>query len=291
MTPGLILAAALAYGTPAVPQVVEPAASDVVVTANRNREQEIHDFVTALTQTPASRRQISRFEDAVCPAVLGLPPSQRDAVDARIRRVVGAVGLHPDRARCTPNLLVFVVQDKRAFIQNLQRRYAYYFTDISNRDVRAMAEGPEPAAAWQIREMRNADGRILQASEGVYVNRTTRAASRMEQGARPYIFAAAVVVERGALTGLTTTQLADYAVMRTLAHADPAQLPASVSATILKVLNAPMGSETPITMTSWDLTFLKSLYAAPKNLTAPADRAMIGRQFERMLDGAGKGAN
>jgi hypothetical protein len=39
-----------------------------------------------------------------------------------------------------------------------------------------------------------------------------------------------------------------------------------------------MDSELPIIMTSWDLAFLRSFYAAPPNLTAPAQRSQVRRR-------------
>ena len=58
--------------------------------------------------------------------------------------------------------------------------------------------------------------------------------------------------------------------------------------TILKVLEAPMGSEVPLTMTAWDLSFLKGLYAATNNLYAASQRSEIRRQIEGDLTGKRK---
>ena len=117
------------------------------------------------------------------------------------------------------------------------------------------------------------------------VNRTTRPQTRLNAAARPIFTAAAVVVERDALTGLSTTQLADYALMRALARADPHRLTASSPATILRVLEAPMGSELPVTLTRWDLGFLRGLYASRDNLYATAQRGEIRRGVAAELDG------
>ena len=57
------------------------------------------------------------------------------------------------------------------------------------------------------------------------------------------------------------TQVADYAAMRIFARTDPAKLKGSAP-TILDILEAPMGSAVPVTLTDWDLGFLRSLYAS-----------------------------
>ena len=89
--------------------------------------------------------------------------------------------------------------------------------------------------------------------------------------ARPQFGAAVVVVEGSALAGLTLTQLGDYAAMRAYSGADPARLPSSAP-TILRVVDAPLGSEVPVTMTNWDFSFLRGLYAGDWNLFKAAQQ-------------------
>ena len=104
------------------------------------------------------------------------------------------------------------------------------------------------------------------------------------QPTRPVFFAAAVVVERRALEGLTTIQLADYALMRALARIDPTRVPPSSPRTILSVLEAPMGTEIPITITRWDLGFLRGLYASTPNLRTTQQRGEIQGRVAAELD-------
>jgi hypothetical protein len=275
--PAALLAAAFASAGPALAQDAPQtgAESNIVVTGAPDREEEIRDFVGALTRTP--RSQLSRFDGQICPAVFGLSGPLREGVLNRMRRVTRAVGLRVAPARCTPNLLLMVTRDKRALIETLARRYpAFFGEDRASRPSRILSE-PGPAAAWHAEAQVNADGRALDMEGGFYVNRTTRQATRAQAAARPTFVAAAVVVEREALIGLSTTQLADYALMRALARTDPHALPASSPPTILKVLEAPAESEVPTTLTRWDLGFLRGLYASQANLHAGAQRGEIRR--------------
>jgi hypothetical protein len=118
---------------------------------------------------------------------------------------------------------------------------------------------------------------------GFSVNRTTRRASRIVAPVRAVLLAAAVVVERDALDGLSTTQLADYALMRALGRVDPHRLTGASPSTILRVLEAPMGSELPGSLTRWDLGFLRGLYGSQANLYAPAHRGEISRRVAAEL--------
>lgn len=285
----VLLQAPLAAQTP---QSVEPPPTEqeVVVTGARDSAKDVQAFVEALTAVPGgSRAQLSRFETrAVCPTVLGVSATQRAAIVARMRRVAAAAGAPLAGARCLPNIVLAVVPEKRAFIELLARRDPDFLGALSAREVRRLAESPGPAAAWQIAgPLLNADGVEIPnpgpAADNVAVNRTGRAASRISAAARPQVAAAMVVVESAALNGFTITQIADYWAIRALGHADPAALAGSSAPTILTMLDVAPGSATPVTLTNWDLQFLKALYAAPSNIYAPAQRSQIRRDIERNL--------
>ena len=284
----LLLTAPLAAQQPAPSPPASAAGQDVVVTAARDPEREVQAFVEALT--PASggaRAQLSRFETRrVCPTVIGVAPAQRDAIVARMRRVAAAAGAPVAGARCHPNVVLAVAADKRAFIELLAHKYPEMLGELSSREAQQLAQSPGPAAAWQLAgPLLNADGvEIPDPKTGeVAANQTVAAGSRITAASRPHVAAAMVVVERAALVGLTITQLADYATVRALSRADPAALGGSAAPTILTVLEAAPGSETPVTLTSWDMDFLKALYVVPENIYAASQRSAIRRGMAHSL--------
>ena len=277
---------ASAGAAPASAQDKPKADPEIVVTGTRDAEGQIRDFVRALTR-PSSDGQFARFEAAICPAAVGVSDSQKQAIAARIRRVAKAAGIAVGKQDCTPNVLLVVTNEKTGFIESLWKAHSEYFRGMSAGEVRRLARAPGPAAVWHVDgPLLDADGaEIPQGRDGPYINRTTRVGSRLTTGARPQFAAAAVVVEAKALEGLTTTQLADYAAMRAFARTDPSRLPGTAP-TILNVLEAPMGSEVPIPLTSWDVAFLRSLYEAPATLSAAARRSEIRRGMEEQLEEA-----
>lgn len=283
-----LIGAALLAAIPASAQD-KPGADDnsaIVVTGSRDLDAQVRDFVGALTPGPGTR-QISRFERAVCPLAVGVSPGHKEAVAVRVRRIAKAAGVSVGSASCTPNVLVVVTSDKKLFIEELRKKYPYYFGGLTRDEIRRIAEEPGPAAAWQVKTMVTQDGVTMSADpDGVLINQTTARPSRITAPARPAFVAAAVVVESKALEGLTTTQLADYAAMRVLARTDPSRLADSSASTILKIFDAPMGSAVPITLTEWDLGFLRGLYSSPQNLRAAAQRSAIGRQLGKELEQA-----
>jgi len=262
-----------------------PPLSEIVVTANPHREEQVRNFVKALT--PARGGSIPRFIDAVCPGATGLGPAQKEAVIARFRTVATAAGIRVGKAGCVPNMFIIVTADKNAFIELLAKKRPGSFGAMSGREIARLARTPGPAAAWQLEGPVNASGVPLRFDEatGAYVNSTTEAASSITVSAGRGFDAAALIVEVKALDGIRPVQLADYAAMRLLAKLDPARLPQRGPTTILTVLTTPMGSPIPITMSKWDLGFLRGLYAATSNLSPASQRSQIAGQVLRDLGG------
>lgn len=275
-----ICAAACAAAMPALAQ--DTPGNDVTVTGTLDREQEVRDFVRALTPGPANG-QLARFEDAICPGVFGLSGAPKEAVVARMRRVSEAAGLRLGGADCRPNVLLMVTRDKRALIQALVRSHPHFFDEEAN-SPRRILEEPGTAAAWHATAELNADGRALPVQGGFRVNQTTRNPGRIAEATRPAFFAAAVVVEQRALAGLSINQLADYALMRALARTDPHRLPQGSQRSILSVLDASPDAEVPTTLTRWDMGFLRGLYASQANLRTSQQRGQIQRQVGSDLD-------
>jgi hypothetical protein len=281
-----LLGAALAFANGLAAQEPPSAGeSPEIVVTGQDMEQQIRDFVGALTQAPV-RGQLSRFEESVCPAALGLSVTQKAAIVRRMRVVAKGVGLRVGKESCRANVVVIATDDKRAFIETLERRYPYFFGALPEREIRRLEREAGPAVAWQLQGFVNADGVAMPAdpTTGTYVNRTMHQPSRIVAAARPLFMGAVVVVEKKALIGLTPIQLADYAAMRAFARTDPTRLPDPPPPTILTILDAPMGSSVPVTLTEWDLGFLRGLYGSDPNLYAESQRSAIKRRLGKELE-------
>ncbi len=282
------MSAALLLSAPAAAQEEQPsAASEIVVTGARERERQVRDFVSALT--PAHRDEtIPRFIDEVCPHVSGLVPAQNEAVADRLRSVAEAAGLPVAGRRCAANLFVVVTRDKGEFIRTLASRRPESFAMMTALQIRRLARSPGPAAAWQLEGLVDNHGTplVFDLELNAFRNDTFEAASRIRTPARTAFDAAVLVVESEALDGLTPLQLGDYAAMRLLAKVDPARLPANAPQTILNVLTTPMGSPVPITMTNWDLAFLRSLYSVAPDVYVSGQRSDMARRMIREVDRA-----
>lgn len=278
----------MAFGSPAAAQQTGSTDAEtgrIVVEGKRDRERQIKQFIDALTPAPFGG-QLSRFEWSACPVAMGLSEPRNVAVAARMRRVAEAAGIPTGKVDCRPNVFVIVTDDKQVFIERLRREFPVYFTDVGSRDVRRLAHSPGPVAAWHVKGRLNADGLEVprDAVTGYYVSEVTDIPSRITASTRPHFLASIVVAELDALAGLTTTQFADYAAMRAFAQTDPSRLTNVAAPTILTLLDAPMDSPIPITLTQWDLVFLRALYASGENRYAHQQRGEMRRRIGKDLE-------
>jgi hypothetical protein len=278
-----IAALTLAPGDQAQP----PPADPIVVEGARPGKHPVRDFVKALTGVPFYG-QIGRFHWPVCPVVMGLADAQNARIAGRMRAVAAAAKISLAPEPCTPNAFVIVAPDKQAAITELYRRFPAYFTDKSERQVRALADAPGPAVAWQVTSLLSADHQQLQKAAGTdyYVVRSVNTPSRIKAASIPIFVASVVVIDVRAAAGLTLTQVADYAAMRTLAAVDPGRAKVGVP-TILDILAQPDDRPLPVTLTDWDLAFLKALYATDNAYLAAYQRGDIERMLKKELEKSG----
>lgn len=263
---------------------------DVVIVGSTEREtkREVREFVRALASIPGSIDPIARFDCApLCPAAVGLSNAQNAAVTARMRRVARSANIPLAAPGCRATALLIVAPDKRELITALRREHPAYFL-TGNVMVGDPGKQPGPASAWHLRGRLDRNGNPVSSERGAIVS-LPAASSRFSPAFRPIFFAAVVVVEAEAAIGLTTTQLGDYAAMRAFSAADPAKLKKSQTPTILTVLDAGPSAQVPVTLTHWDLAYLRALYSTPERLDSPRQRTTMANRMAKQLADAKDG--
>lgn len=279
-----LIAAALLIAAPAVAQQPPRQDDDEVVVRGTPLDSEaVGNFVRALTGPSGGTDPIGRPHDApICPGVVGLREDRNTAIADRIRRVAAAAGMTTAGAPCRPNVLVILTRNKEEMIRALRQRYSALFSDGSAR-VRRIREEPGPAAAWHVERRFDRSGMPVgyDVVSGTFVVTSPIEPSRISAAMRTVFVASVVVIELDALIGLTLTQIADYAAMRAFTQVNPAQLKAADVPTILSAIEAPEGAPVPITLTQWDMSYLRALMATPAYHYSPRQRSRIR---SRMMD-------
>jgi len=265
---------------------------DIIVKGERIRYEQISGFIKALTNVP-SGGQIGRFHSEVCPAAVGHPKLQAAAISERMRQVAGAAEIRAARAGCTPNVFLIAVPDKGEAILQMSKKYPAYFGNMSAHQVKQLSADPHPAVAWQVENRLGADGEELEQPAGTdyYVVKGTGSGSRIRSGSVPNFIASIVVVDLKAIGGLTVTQVADYASMRAFAETDPARAAKAGAPTILTILDAADEQQIPLTLTAWDLGYLKSLYTTSNDYYANFHRGEMAHVLKQELAKSGQSGN
>lgn len=282
------LAALLLSGIASAQAVPGGDDQDIVVVGH-NQTSRINRFVQQLTPAPIGS-QLATFIDPVCPTVLGLSKADDERVEQRIRRVAAAIGAPVAKPQCTTNLYVLVGGDKAETIAGLRKQFPGLVGGVAGSLMRRLAKAPGPVAAWQVVDQIGSDGMQTSSVQteagsapvrGVF---TVGSPSRLVRMTRPFVLGSVLVVEAKALEGVTTRQLADYAVMRTLAPTDTTRTAALPVDSIIKLFDGAAAPDAaPPSVTWWDFAFLKSLYASSNDVVASQQRGQIGRKMAKEL--------
>lgn len=281
----MILLAVVAVAAPGLAQDKE----DPIVVEGR-----MADPLATLRQVRGIARDVdgnmSRFENPVCPGIVGMPANLAAAVLKRMRSGVSEVGAELASENCVPNLTVIITDDGRALVEGLLAKSPQLFGHQSNSEMAALRSSQGPAWVWQTTQAKRADGMPVPSLEqvspgGAQAKRRAYAVpnakmSRLTSTVRQDTGLAFVVLSRGAIEGKTLTQIADFGLLRglagTAAGAEDATGAQSIAALFTPA--APEG------LTTFDRAYLTSLYSGTNGLTYDQKTRQIAQDVAKALD-------
>ena len=222
----------------------------------------------------ADEEPLARFEDPLCPGVLGLRQAAAEQMVGRLRANAEMLGLRmAENGDCQANFIIGFVEDGQAFLSRLQGESSYIFAEMSRDERIALMSDAGPARALLRVRARTRDGMPIARRENLAELPTTTmwmAHSKIYSATRNDILSAIVLFDRDAVRGLDLAQLADYATFRALAHRLP-DPEAAGEASILSLFDS--GETRPGGLTEFDRAYLAELYTGLANLPAPAKLA------------------
>lgn len=252
----------LAQAQPAPPEKGGTEGDAIIVTgkAAPPTRKEVYDQALELSRASGKYDEnLARFQVPVCPGVVGFKSRAADVILDRVRANATRVGVKLAKGKCSPNLVVAIVDDGRTLFSSLERTRPQIFSLISASERAEMLSDAAPVHVWNnivtLRDdgmpiERSADGKEMLPSVWGYANRWFVKFHRD-------IVAALVAFNRDDILGMSYTQLADYATMRGLTHTRAADGD-EVMPTIL-ALFAKDDRAIP-ELTSFDIGYLRSLY-------------------------------
>ncbi len=292
--------AVLAAATPALAQTVSPAPApkgndEIIVQGQRKA---ISDVLRE--RFSQSKSQLARFEDKVCPTVIGMPRDWTAKLNQMIRDNIIAVGGKVDKPGCNFNATVIFSDQPSEFIKAFAKKEPDYFA-MSPRELDQFAAVPRPVASWHVTDIRDRDGQELGSSNkmsdrkrklfntyaGMSVAIDARvdrqsAATRLYTNSREDMLVAFVVIDRQKTPGKTLRQLADLSTMHLLLDIKQ-DSGAKDPTSILSLLEPrPTGASPPMSMSNFDRGIIKGFYTLKENnRTAAQQYSQIAAAIER----------
>ncbi len=287
----------------ASPAEAQPVNDDIIVTAPE-LEAAARTFAREVSTPPAREDQLSRFEERICPGVVGLDERQGQFLVDRIAQRALQLDLQVGRPGCKANVLVLVSRDAgavaRAIVDEQQYLMANYGIreNLSTRGSEALVdfvESPRPVRWWHVSQTQTADGDVLGHTNPF--GRTTNITQeiRSAEVARPSMLGfgrlgrstlqairnVVVIVDVQRVGAVRLDALSDYIAMVTLAQTEPGADTSGYN-TILNLFAATPTGESG--MTDWDLAYLQGLYTGRGNqLDAEWQARTIARRMRDEL--------
>ncbi len=264
-----------------------PGEDDIVVTGQAEAlptDSEVIHQAREITQgTDLRGTALARFEDRLCPGVIGMKPEFASLIVDRIRAQAQALDLWltADDGTCKPNFIVAFVDDGKATLADLEKRQPGAFAPLATNERRELlsrgrpgARGPPPrrerATGWPWSAQRN----NLTAAP---VAQMWSAHSKIFLRTREDITSVVVLFDKADAKGKTLLQLADYATMRGLARTRPVEGDGQAMDTILALFDP--GAAPPAEMTAFDRAYLAALYDGIPNLPGITRVMGVNRQL------------
>lgn len=256
--------------------VVTGANQQVEVTAVQRQVRDIVVRTGNLFEEP-----LARFEDRLCPGVVGLADNFAATINARIRTLAADLDVRVLDDDCDPNFVVVFTEDGEAMMRRLMADNPRSFQYLNSGQQADILE-PGPVHVWTSVEPRTLTGMpIAQVRSLVDPPQMSawQAHTRIYTRTRNDITSVMIAFDTDAVRGLTLRQLADYAVMRGLAQTRAPDDPAMDTILTLFAAETP-----PLGLTEFDMAYLRSLYDGIPNL--PGFRRVGGttRQLRLMAE-------
>lgn len=249
------------------------------------QSEKVREMVRALA--PGSVRDtVPRFHNELCPFVVGLGDETGTMVEDRMRAVADAVGLGAEESECSANLLLVVADDRTALFKHWRSKYPDIFFGKEPADIRRLRDTEGPVVSWQVIQPadRNLDPLPRDIVTGITYNESSEDPLRLRAATRPDVRAAVVVVDKAAVDGVSTYQLADHVLMSALSPMRRKAVSQIEAPTILHLFREIDSEEGAVqSVTAWDFAFLRAMHSTKNTAYAASFRSEVQAKMEDEL--------
>jgi hypothetical protein len=256
-----ILAMPLAAQTPS--PAPEP---DIVVQGKQ--EEAMRAFVGAMTD-PDRSRQLTRWDDEICPEVVGIDPAQAALMEARIGEVAASLHLKAYTKGCMTSMLVIVDNDVARVVAALMKSSSITLRTDGRGRLNRFATSKRPVRWLSVTNPCGFEGCSLPNS-------------RLSSTKRPAFQAMIIVIDGRQIGTFSLAELSDYVAF--VALGNPSFGKNWPSTSILSMFDRPHTKDAQFALTGDDLAFLQGLYRSRTDDLGQGQRAAIVRRMTEKED-------
>ena len=282
--------AAQAQPAPQPPQV---ASEPETVYSDAQREKDdatARRFVQSLLRPSHSLEgQFTRWKKPVCPHVIGMTKAAAYVVERRIREVAEEAGVPLNRADpCLPNIEIFVSPEPQATLDAIKKTD---FMLLASTPYASTMIQHYPVQAYYYGFYRDYNGRVwLDMDWEFYLDEPPHVARNgliLKTGIKAEMGMATIIVDAGAVSGMTLGSLGDYVALMALAqtpatgHCQPAP---SIANLFLNDCDADLHTTS---LSNADLAMLTALYQTPEE-PEKLQWQRLGGNMRRDLEAEGR---
>lgn len=261
--------------------------SPIIVIGDKEIKERVSQYIDSFIATPSLGRlkgQYARIGSPICPGIYGFSADINQAIAKRIIAVAKASEIRIADQGCKPNVFVVAVDKGQDAVKFLRKKHRTIFASlpIYLRDRTQKLEGP--VFRWQARNplssANNANIDTISA-DGLLENRIL-SASLIRTPIVLDIGASFILIEKKAVVGLTTTQIADYAAISSLMEVTTANRDTQSQDSILTLFDdLKEGRDPPQSVSNWDLVMLHAWYKFSRNKFAAQQESAIRQIVKR----------
>lgn len=277
----IILASlALSASIPAVAQEGSGTPGDPIIVEGIRPGEDQPSVVSKLRQMidETGDNQLARFEDEICPMVIGMPADLTVILTRIIRENIVASGGTLGGENCKVNAAAIFIDQPQELILALRKSEPNFFMNMTPSEFRQFSAQRRPVYSWHTTNRYTRDG--------IHMNNVSRnaAATRLYTNVRSEMESGIVVIDRQATIGKSLRQLGDFATMHLMLDVNWRARRMEASS-ILSLFHG-RNSEPPLRMSSFDRNALSGFYLQRENnYTAAMQRQNIARSIERQEEG------
>lgn len=291
---------------PCLAQTATPRIENVTVTGARTR-QAIEGFVQSLAVPTHVTGKIARWEDGICPTLVGLKRAFAGFILKRVKDIAAQAGAPVNaKSDCAPNIAIVFTTQPQALLDNMKKKQPQllgYYDNSSQLD--ALARISRPIQAWYTTATRDLRGNVevdggktagtgLDISyacpppqDGMCTLHLSNAhgasvtGNRLGDGMRSTLYTVVIVANPDRLVDDEMGTLADYIAMLALAQVNTPDACQTLPSILNLLAGACAGKSNALTGN--DLGYLTALYKMSPDRTIQVQRGEMTYQMQQSL--------